>query len=362
MTSHVLTSQGSLPVPLDPSRVWEVHYLFASRGASLMSRWGHSMFRIVQCAPHRAVPGPECLQDVAWHIVVGFRGYVESTMISYWGGLTGQYPSQLTIHSLSEVMEEYNRTEMRELVSLPLRIEAHQHDLLVKRLLEIFWSYRGSYKFLSNNCASEADQAIKGVLPEDHPYQDTAPLSPLGVYEELIRTGLIDPALLMPRSEAQAKGYLFPSQREHLERAWRIAGSPGASLEDHLEHSAALSRRERFAHLSQEERAASYLLEKAIQRRMKNRLEGAALGVLEKENRPEAKAAADLRHKLLPWNLASGWGVPLQEEFPEGTRLRKLHQDLGQQMTALEAYLSSFSPELRQEGIDVGENLRILSQ
>src|SRR5690606_5529710 len=35
---------------LDPERVYEVHYLFAEANARPMSRWGHSMLRLVVCA------------------------------------------------------------------------------------------------------------------------------------------------------------------------------------------------------------------------------------------------------------------------------------------------------------------------
>jgi len=52
-------------VNLDPHRLYQVHYLFASKGEETMSRWGHAMYRLVFCAPSRKEPGPECLQDVS---------------------------------------------------------------------------------------------------------------------------------------------------------------------------------------------------------------------------------------------------------------------------------------------------------
>src|SRR5690606_34254826 len=36
---------------LDPERVYQVHYLFAEANQNWVSRWGHSMLRLVVCAP-----------------------------------------------------------------------------------------------------------------------------------------------------------------------------------------------------------------------------------------------------------------------------------------------------------------------
>lgn len=355
----VFTSQGNVMAPFDPSRVWEIHYLFASRGSSLMSRWGHAMFRVVQCAPHREVPGPECLNDVAHHVVVGFRGYVESSMVNYWNGLTGKYPSQLTIQSMSEVLEEYSRTELREVLSLPITLSPAQRHLLAARLQEIFWSYRGRYKFFTNNCASEADHVLKGVLPSDHRYQEMNPLSPLGMWDDLVSSRLIDPSILKDRASAQTRGHLFPSQREHLERAWKVAGSPGDSLDQYLQ-TAALDRR-REGDLSDDQRAALYLLEKAILRKMKSQSDAVAIAALEKEGTAQLREAAALRQRLLPWNLPQrSWGIPLESELPSRELLSDLRTGLINQMAALDALLKN--PELQKEFDATKENIKLLGR
>ncbi|HEY0860968.1 MAG TPA: DUF4105 domain-containing protein, partial [Pseudoxanthomonas sp.] len=79
---------------LDPARVYEVDYLLAEGNTQAMSRWGHSMLRLVVCAPGR-VPGPGCRLDLAHHRVLSFRAFVGDVQISGWRGLTGSYPSRL---------------------------------------------------------------------------------------------------------------------------------------------------------------------------------------------------------------------------------------------------------------------------
>src|SRR5690606_32463256 len=87
--------EGDPPLALlDPARVYEVHYLLAEGNHELMSRWGHSMLRLVVCAPGRE-PGPECRLDLSHHLVLSFRAFVDDVQLSSWAGLTGGYPSRL---------------------------------------------------------------------------------------------------------------------------------------------------------------------------------------------------------------------------------------------------------------------------
>ncbi|MDC6673846.1 hypothetical protein OEZ80_26115, partial [Leclercia adecarboxylata] len=61
---------------LDPARVYEVDYLFAEANDAWVSRWGHSMLRLVICAPGRE-PGPGCRLDLDHHLVLSFRAFVD---------------------------------------------------------------------------------------------------------------------------------------------------------------------------------------------------------------------------------------------------------------------------------------------
>ena len=106
---------------LDPERVYQVDYLLAEGNERFMSRWGHSMLRLVVCAPGRP-RGPDCRLDLAHHRVLSFRAFVGDVQISNWRGLTGSYPSRLFVLPLDQVVEEYARVELRGLVSLPLQL------------------------------------------------------------------------------------------------------------------------------------------------------------------------------------------------------------------------------------------------
>src|SRR5690606_14918398 len=99
---------------LDPARVYAVDYLLAEGNDRMMSRWGHSMLRLVVCAPGRE-PGPDCRLDLDHHRVLSFRAFVDDVQISSWRGLTGSYPSRLFVLPLAQVVEEYTAVELRGL-------------------------------------------------------------------------------------------------------------------------------------------------------------------------------------------------------------------------------------------------------
>lgn len=88
------SKEDSLVREMDFDRLYEVHYLFAGKGDALMSRFGHSMYRLVFCAPKKE-KGPSCLNDIAHHVVVSFRANVQEMTTDYAKGMNGEYPSQL---------------------------------------------------------------------------------------------------------------------------------------------------------------------------------------------------------------------------------------------------------------------------
>ena len=146
---------------LDPARVYEVDYLFAEANDAWVSRWGHSMLRLVICAPGRE-PGPACRLDLDHHLVLSFRAFVDDVQLSSWDGLTGVYPSRLFILPLGQVIDEYTKVELRGLASVPLKLHPQEIRQLVERSAELHWSYDGDYYFLSNNCAVETGRLLEG--------------------------------------------------------------------------------------------------------------------------------------------------------------------------------------------------------
>lgn len=189
------TQQGYIPTELKASRVYRIDYLLASAGKGIMSGFGHTMFRIIICAPERFDPitnriipatpfGPKCLQDKLFHMVVSYRANVDDGKLDYWKGLTGGYPSMLFILNFNDVLDEYNRDELRDIMSYPLKLSDKEREEFVVRVKEEHWNYRGAYKFINNNCAVESYDLLKAALNRDQ-LQTKSSVTPNGVLEDL---------------------------------------------------------------------------------------------------------------------------------------------------------------------------------
>jgi hypothetical protein len=244
---------------LNPDRLFEVHYLYAAPGSTMPSRWGHSMLRFVFCSPSRAYPSTECLKDVSHHRVISFRANIEDFQLNNWKALTGKYPSQLFILSLSEVVNEYTQVELRRLISPPLQLSTIEKTMLVEKVLENYWNYKGRYYFLSNNCADETFALLAGVFFERHvldmqkfTFSDAGLITPKELYQFYKQIGL---AAKKPtdRNLRLALGYEFSSGQESLDKAMRLlkqrAPDTFAShkrFADFLANTSAVQRQELF--------------------------------------------------------------------------------------------------------------------
>ncbi|MGA6538741.1 DUF4105 domain-containing protein [Stenotrophomonas sp. NPDC101269] len=214
------TGAASL-LELDPARIYAVDYLLAEGNDQLMSRWGHSMLRLVVCAPGR-VPGPACRMDLSYHRVLSFRAFVGDVQISSWRGLTGSYPSRLFVLPLNQVVNEYTQLELRGLSSVPLRLDRAEIATLLERVAQVHWSYDGRYLFVSNNCAVETGKLLQEGVPRlASPGLNR--ITPRGLLTRLERQGLADRSVLDDRAAATRNGYYFASAQTHYQQLFDVA-------------------------------------------------------------------------------------------------------------------------------------------
>ncbi|MGY0651382.1 DUF7844 domain-containing protein [Luteimonas sp. A537] len=215
---------------LDPARVVAVDYLLAGNGEAMMSRWGHTMLRLVVCAPGRT-PGPDCRLDLEHHRVLSFRAFVDDLQLSSWRGLTGGYPSRLFVLPLQQVVDEYTRVELRPLDSIPLRLSADEITALLERAARVHWSYDGRYRFVGNNCAVETWKLLHDGLPRAAA-ADLDSITPKGLLRRLRREGLVDDAQVpADPGEARRLGYRFEPWSAHYQALYDTARE-GLGLEE----------------------------------------------------------------------------------------------------------------------------------
>ena len=360
---------------LDPERVYAVHYLLAEPNEKWVSRWGHSMLRLVICAPGRP-PGPDCLLDLDHHLVLSFRAFVDDLQLSSWDGLLGNYPSRLFMLPLQKVVDEYTQLELRDLSSVPLRMDDQARRRLVEQAATLHWSYDGTYYFISNNCAVETLKLLRSgsALPELH---DLDSLTPTGLLELLHTRGLADLEPLQDRQAALRQGYYFDSYRERYNHMFDVLRSqlqvPFERLEDWFT-SPASDRQTWFTAADTRSTAALLVLEQAIQRRhvleiqqdLKQRF-------LSADAPQELTEAAQMMQGLLSGSsflsrpgelLSEGYGLPQPQESQ-----RFLQLAAGKQQALLATaddlerrLLSLMNAQQRQQLDATGANIRLLSQ
>ncbi|MFY1053207.1 DUF4105 domain-containing protein [Ectopseudomonas khazarica] len=253
---------------LDPERVYEVDYLLAEANDAWMSRWGHSMLRLVICAPGRP-RGPDCRLDLDQHLVLSYRAFVGDLQLSSWDGLTGVYPSRLFVLPLEQVIDEYTKVELRSLASVPLRLSRDQLEQLVTRAVEQHWSYDGDYYFISNNCAVETLKLLRSGTGNPQ-LQALDSILPNGLLQLMDARGLADTSVLDDPREALRLGYRFDSFRERYQAMFGVLRQrlpiPQGSVEAWLEQPAE-DRRQWFSQADLRASAALLLLEQAALRR-----------------------------------------------------------------------------------------------
>ncbi|MFL6585908.1 MAG: DUF4105 domain-containing protein [Luteimonas sp.] len=309
---------------LDPARVYAVDYLLAEGNARPMSRWGHSMLRLLICAPGRA-PGPDCRLDLAHHRVLSFRAFVDDVQISSLSGLTGRYPSRLFVLPLDQVIDEYTRIELRGLQSIPLQLSPDEVASLLTQAANLHWSYDGRYYFVGNNCAVETWKLLQTGVPRLADARLRS-ITPTGLLRKLVRSGDADQSVL-EREDAVRAGYYFPSADAEyqalLDIARAVRSLPVSRVDDWLDLPPD-ARAPWLADAQVRDGAALLVLEHAARRREELRLRDMLKRQLLdlRHAADAAPAIATLRALLAAGNslsrpaqlLGTGYGLPQPAE------------------------------------------------
>ncbi|CAI8768246.1 DUF4105 domain-containing protein [Pseudomonas sp. IT-P258] len=314
---------------VDPERVYAIDYLLAEANQNLFSYWGHSMLRLVICAPGRP-RGPDCRLDLDQHLVLSYRAFVGDVQMSSWNGLVGKYPSRLFVLPLSQVIDEYTKTELRSLASVPLNLSRREIEDVVEHAAEMHWSYDGNYFFLSNNCAVEGLKLLRSSTNNPQ-LVGLDNIMPNGMLEVLKGRGLADTSVLDDPREALRLGYRFDSFRDRYQAMFEVLKKQmpikQETVEEWLDLKAA-ERRQWFEQADLRTSAALLLLEQASFRRQmllaQDEVKQRYLGARELKNGGMDKANETLKQILANSGFLSrpaellgttGYGLPQPSEW-----------------------------------------------
>ncbi|MCL6704560.1 DUF4105 domain-containing protein [Pseudomonas sp. T1.Ur] len=368
---------------VDPERVYAIDYLLAEANQNWVSRWGHSMLRLVICAPGRP-RGPDCRLDLDQHLVLSYRAFVGDVQLSSWDGLVGKYPSRLFVLPLAQVIDEYTKTELRSLASVPLKLSRTEIEETVEHAAEMHWSYDGNYYFLSNNCAVESLKLLRSGSNNDQ-LKGLDSIMPNGLLEVLKGRGLADTSVLDDPKEALRLGYRFDSFRERYQAMFDVLKKHLPIQQQTVEDWLALDAAERRAWFEQADlrtSAALLLLEQASFRRQlllaQDEVKQRYLGARELQNGGMERANATLQQILAnsgflsrPAELlgSTGYGLPQPSEWQRlesesslrQKQLQTLTGDLDKEVRALLEPSRAAEIAASEANVkEIGEHLRKL--
>ena len=358
---------------IDPARVAGIDYLLAEGNAQPMSRWGHSMLRLVICAPGRP-RGPDCRLDLAHHRVLSFRAFVGDVQISSWRGLTGSYPSRLFLLPLEQIIDEYARTELRGLQSIPLRLGHDEIAAVLAHAVQMHWSYDGRYYFLGNNCAVETWRLLQVALPQREPERWRS-ITPTDLLKNLEQAGIAEVSVLADPEAARRLGYYFEPMSARYAAMFDVARRESALPADSVEAWIALPPRQRRPWLAQDDLrtlAALLVLEEAARRQQELRARDVLKRQLLSGKAGSRAAQAAVRQWLRDGGflsrpaelVANGYGIPQDAERERAQQevLRRA-ADLRHQDAALKQAARDWLPPAHRQALDdIDANLATLGE
>jgi hypothetical protein len=337
----------------------------------------------VICAPGRP-RGPDCRLDLDQHLVLSYRAFVGDVQLSSWDGLVGKYPSRLFVLPLAQVIDEYTKTELRSLASVPLKLSRTEIEETVEHAAEMHWSYDGNYYFLSNNCAVESLKLLRSGSNNEQ-LKGLDSIMPNGLLEVLKGRGLADTSVLDDPKEALRLGYRFDSFRERYQAMFDVLKKrlpiQQQTVEDWLALDAA-ERRVWFEQADLRTSAALLLLEQASFRRQlllaQDEVKQRYLGARELQNGGMERANATLQQILAnsgflsrPAELlgSTGYGLPQPGEWQRlesesslrQKQLQTLTGDLDKEVRALLEPSRAAEIAASEANVkEIGEHLRKL--
>lgn len=225
---------------VDPKRVRAIHLLFAGKGESIASRFGHVSLRLIVCPSDNATDD-ECDTSLDLHLTLGFMAHIDEFSLDSFKALNGKYRAYLFASHFMDVYEEYAIGEFRELYSLPLRLDGERREAMVRELAEIHWRHAGEYRFISRNCATLLQEALRATWPEFAAEKGrSAPFARPNRFFDDVRSGaLTEGDKLAPPNTAERDGFYFPDTKRFYDRAAQavrreMESPPFSDLESYL--------------------------------------------------------------------------------------------------------------------------------
>jgi hypothetical protein len=217
---------GGQLVQLDPTRIRAIHLLYSIEGAALQSSFGHVALRLIVC-PATTSSDHECAINLQQQVVLGFMGRVDDLVTNPAKGMLGGYDAHLSAFTFREIYRNNALFDDRGMYSLPLRLTPDNLQQMVRELSEIHWSYRGNYRFFTNNCATLLQDTLAQMM-ESYQQDDQLAdgfLRPDTFFAAARKSPLTDASGLQDLASAERNGYYFSPNKPYYHQALQALAS-----------------------------------------------------------------------------------------------------------------------------------------
>ena len=350
-------------LPVD--RIYQIHYLHADRGQEMASRWGHSMFRLIICAPETKM-GPDCMKDEYHHLVLSYRAFVGLNGINSWKSLTGEYSTRLFIIPFREVKNSYIAGELRDLISYPLKLTDAEKKRFLERSIESHWSYSNQYYFLSNNCAVESLNLLRSsLLRPELMYKKL--IQPTELRDLLFDLKIIDTNFFTRDNAINAqRGLFFDNYGDRYAKAFSVITGKAETVKSALAHIQSPYQARQSAYTAPAENelkktAAIIILETAALNYLETNFR---TSIFEQSLKLSANALKSTFEKSMqlfhlfsaPYEFLSGatYGVPNAEQLQQSvTKVQKSWAENRENKTARSKIFDSLFTDAQKEQLDL---------
>jgi hypothetical protein len=318
-------------VDLDWNQFYGLDFLLASEGKDVSSRFGHAMLRLVFCKPTRKEKSNECYKDHGYHYVISYRAAVNDESVRMLYGLTGQYPSKAFLLPLSEVIDQYTKNEKRQLTAIPLRNDLYRLSELRDLVYDQVWSYKGKYKFFTNNCGTETLSFLQTIINNSDIFKLRS-ISPVFLAKKIVEknlnvTGIDNQDLVFlpsPSTEEELLSILSASSIDFI-------GFRALSIDE---------KKNLIDHSVYQKVAALWVL----QSKHVAKLELELLLSLSKTKNKKVRTELDRVSKVFEFSTVDFKGIPTSEEF---LLIKKEIQSVD--VGALKKFAKEIEPQLYQK-------------
>jgi len=165
--THILPVFSTETFDLNPNEISEADFVFTAGSSSNRRHMGHVELRLVFCVG--AIDEAKCKADPRRNIIVSYDAGSSIYILSAWSAwrfITKGYRGEFGLYVTDEMLREYTTLQFRPLFEVKLNLTQPELRRIALKALEDYWTHRGLFRFVSNNCVTALADFLMVARPD----------------------------------------------------------------------------------------------------------------------------------------------------------------------------------------------------